>query len=101
MAEVGETLLQMQGDGIVNLGAHACGREVLPQQVTVANPDYILVIDVSATGLCWRLHRAPQVSTREGIIVEGRVTLPPVGPGIQMLELDVEDGRLQLIEAEI
>jgi len=47
------------------------------------------------------LDRAPRVCARESLIVAGSVALAPFVQGIQVLELDVEDGCLQLIQAEI
>jgi len=43
----------------------------------------------------------PRFGARESLIVAAALRLAPFGPGIQVLELDVEDGCLQLIQAEI
>ncbi len=46
-------------------------------------------------------HRFPQLGPAERTVVERGVTLPGSAPVIEMLELDVQHRRLQLIDAEI
>src|SRR5579863_510407 len=102
MPEVGEALLQMQRHGVIDLGPHARGRQMLTQQVAVACPDHVLIVDVTAARRDERRpHGPPQISSLESAVVEGCVALPARSPGIEMLELDVENRRLQLIQTEI
>ena len=101
--EVGEALLQVQRHGVVDLGADACGHEVLAQLVPVARADHVLIVDVAhALGGTRRLDRlARDRPARKARVVEGGVALPARAPVIQMLQLHVEHRGLDLIEAEI
>ena len=47
------------------------------------------------------LDRIAQLRSGESRVVESRVVLAAGGPGIQVLQLDVQDGGLDLVDAEI
>src|SRR5882757_2900231 len=101
MPEVGEALLLMQGQRIVDLGTHSSSGEMLPQEVSVSNPDDVLVVDVAPLCFCRGVHRTSQVGTSKGFVVIRSVALATLSPAVQVLELHVQDGSLQFIHAEI
>src|ERR1700737_1817631 len=102
MSEVGEALLLMQWHRIVDLGSDAASREMLPQQVAIPHANDVLVVDVPAPfGGCRRLDGPAEVGPREGPVIESCIALAGPRPLVQMLELDIEHSRLQLIEPEI
>src|SRR5947209_2206680 len=102
MPQVSEAFLHMQGHRVIDLGAHAIRGEMLTQQIAVAGANDVLIVDVTRPGPGHRrLYRPAEVGTLEHRIVEARVALPGGAPGIQLLELDVEDSRLDLIQPEV
>src|SRR6266436_5663687 len=101
MPEIGKALLLVQGQWVVDFSTDSSGGQMLPQEVAIPDPQDVLVIDVPPRSRVRCLHGPSQVGTGEGLIVKCSIALPTFGPGIQMLELDVENGRLQLVHAEI
>src|SRR5213595_1998043 len=101
-AEIGETLLEVQRDGVVDLRTHPGLPEVLLEVVPARGPNHILIEDVAmAVQRARRSHVIADARLPErGRVVPG-VFLTTGRPPVQMLELDEQDGGLQLVEPEV
>jgi hypothetical protein len=91
-------LLVVDGHGIVNTGGDTVLSEVSPEPVPVRGPHDIEVIAVPGRR---RLGRQDEGRLGEPLAVEASKTPPGRDPSFQVLELDAEDRRLQLVEAAI
>ena len=100
--EIGEAALSVQRHGIVDLRADALGGQVSAQLVALARANHVLVEDVPEARHSRRhLHGWPKVSRAEQLVVMIRVGLPRARPGVEMLQLDHEHRRLQLVEPKV
>ena len=103
-AEVFETLLHVERNGIVDLRADAARGEVLPQGVALATrcADHKLIPDMPAAGfVSGHGHVAGEIILGEELLVAGGVDLSRGGPGIKMRQLHAEHRGLQRVEATV
>src|SRR5258706_16417349 len=71
-------------------------------RTAVGETDDVLVIDMTASRQLAREHDAvAELRIREELRVPLRIPSPSLGPPLQVRQLDVEDGRLQRIDAEV
>src|SRR6476660_3725409 len=102
MAEIREALLLVQRQRIVDLSAHATALEMRAQLVASLRSNHVLVEDVAIAGLAERqADCVAEIGRREQRVVMIGVALPRLAPRVEMLELDAQHRRLELVQAEI
>src|SRR5258706_7319937 len=82
----------------MNPSLNTAGVQLGPDTVTLASPDRIDVVDVPRAS---RLDRCVNVSLSEKARIHAGVPAPELGPRLEPPQLDSQDCRLDLIEAEV
>src|SRR2546425_5150132 len=107
VTEIGKALLEMEGNGIVDLRPHAAIGQKCFQLVATTGPDHELVIDVAAAALGIRHGRrlddtaGGEARLGQKSLVATRILLTSLGPSVEIVQLHVDKGRLQGIESEV
>ena len=100
--QVLKALLQMQRDRIIDLRANAAPGEKRAQLIAPLAADHILIENVPPAR---RRFRGPEFARKsrpcKRRTVERGVTPPPLGPAVEIAELDPQHRGLQFIDAEI
>ncbi len=96
VAQVSISLLQVNRDRIVDASLNSLVPECSLQKVTFRVAHGVDMVDMASVRHgCWRFN--PGVF--EELVVPGCVSPPGFGPGVQMAELDAQDGPLEALHA--
>ena len=114
VAEVGEGLLLVEGEGVVDLGADAVGGEVGAEVVAARGADDVLVEDMGGAGVGPGEDHAVgdgggvgggghggDACGEEELVVAGGELAAALVPGGEVLEFHFKDGGLQGVEAGV
>src|SRR5580692_2983436 len=107
VAQVSETRLQMQRDGIVDLGAYFSVAKKLAQLIAALSPNHVLMKDMKCMwrSLDWCDRRIHSFRCKPSIgqqAIVGRRPLPALlVPGFDMRQLYAEDGGLDRVHAAV
>src|SRR6185436_20860152 len=97
--------LLWEGQGVVDLAADAGAFEVREDAVarfpSLGEPDDVLVIDVAPPRQLLRQDDALVGGLREQAPVDLRVAPPSLVPRLEVRQLDVENRRLERVDAEV
>jgi len=101
MPKIGKALLPMQGNRVIDFGANPALPKVRFERIAIGSANDELVVDMAPRqGLRQRDHFF-ESGTLEGAKVETGIFLASTTPVIEMSQLDDENYRLQLVDAEI